>query len=146
MDPTLEIAALSMQADAQRLGTLSQNLANAATPGYKRLIDVRSAFAGLLDGPAAQPAGAVVTDFSAGSLRHTGQALDLVADGGAFLELRSERQGLRYVRSGSFRVDADGRVVNAAGDVLQLAGGDLVLRGAQRELQVDARGAVHAGG
>ncbi|WP_140637089.1 flagellar hook-basal body protein [Methylibium rhizosphaerae] len=152
MNP-FEIAAVGMQSDLSRLNTVSQNLANANTPGYKRLIDVRAPFADLLS---AQPGGEAPTpatsalqartavDMAAGSLRATHKPLDLVVEGGAFVEVRSAH-GLAYARSGRFEVDADGWVVNGNGERLQLTGGDLRSPLPNGQLHVDELGQVFAG-
>jgi len=138
---TLEIAALGMQSDMTRLQTVSQNLANVATPGYKRIVDVRTPFGSLLDG--ATPLNSeVAADLRTGTLKSTGRTLDLAVDESVFVELRSERGQLSYSRGGSFQLDAAGRVVASDGSVLQLVDGDLKSRGSESELHIDARGEV----
>jgi flagellar basal-body rod protein FlgF len=153
---TFEIAALAMQADQNRVTTVSQNLANVSTPGYKRKLDVQSPFAALLvpqqdaGGTASlavsMPLAASHTsvDMAAGALRQTNNPLDIVAEGGGFLELRGE-QGLSYARSASFHLDAGGHAVTAQGERLQMLGGDLKFNGSATELRVDAQGNVLAG-
>jgi len=142
---TLEIAALGMQADMTRLRTISQNLANAATPGFKRAIDVRTPFGSVLEGAAPTAPAETATDLRSGALKQTGRTLDITVDAGAFVELRAERGTLSYSRGGSFQLDAAGRVVASEGEVLQLVNGDLKLLGSESELRIDARGEVFAG-
>jgi len=146
---TFEIAAIAMQADQARLTTIGQNLANVTTPGYKRVLDVRGAFADLVaheQGEALSQSlpSAAAVDMSPGALRQTGQPLDLVVEGGGFLELRTP-QGLVYARSASFQLDAQGHAVTAAGAKLQLTTGDLKHTGSATELRVDPQGNVMAG-
>lgn len=147
---TFEIAAVAMQADQARLNTVSHNLANVTTPGFKRSLDVRAPFADLVSQAALQAEGAAVPqnhtriDMSAGPLRQTGNALDIVVEGGGFLELRTP-QGLAYARSASFQLDAQGYAVTAGGDKLQLMSGDLKHGGSATELRVDAQGQVMSG-
>ena len=150
---TFEIAAIAMQADQARLNTVSHNLANVTTPGYKRMLDVRAPFAELVSqageqafsGAALQRPGTTHVDLSAGPLRQTGSPLDIVVEGGGFLELRTP-QGLAYARSVSLQLDAQGHAVTAGGEKLQLTSGDLKHNGSATELRVDAQGQVMAGG
>ena len=146
---TFEIAAIAMQADQARLNTVSHNLANVTTPGYKRMLDVRAPFAELVSQAGEQAAlqrpGTTHVDMSAGPLRQTGNALDIVVEGGGFLELRTP-QGLAYARSASLQLDAQGHAVTAGGERLQLTSGDLKHNGSATELRVDAQGQVTAGG
>lgn len=144
MNP-LEIAALGMQSDMARLQTVSQNLANVATPGYKRLVDVRGPFGSLMDSAATANTADTAMDLRTGTLKPTGRTLDIAVDSNAFVELRSERGELSYARGGSFRLDAAGRVVDGEGSVLQLVDGDLKLRGSESDLHIDARGEVTLG-
>ncbi|WP_231941305.1 flagellar hook-basal body protein [Burkholderia sp. PAMC 28687] len=128
---TLAIGLISHE--TRRVETAGQNIANVATPGYKRQI----AFEEVLDtnravdvpSPRAEqvPSG-IATDFSAGKLVHTGNPLDFSINGPGFFEVATP-SGLAYTRLGSFQRDADGRLVTAQGAVLQaMAGGDIVVR------------------
>ncbi len=128
MSEVLAIAARSMVDDMARLATISHNLANATTPGFKKEIPVSRAFVDLLQvyGTSAQqayvttlPAANAVVDQRAGSLRYTGAALDVALDGNGYFELQSA-QGPLYTRQGNFQIDAGGRM--AAADGTPLAG------------------------
>lgn len=141
----LEIAALGMQSDMERLQSISQNLANVSTPGFKRIVDVRAPFGSLIDSASAPQASQTSADLKNGAIRQTGRTLDLSVDAGVFVELRSDKGTLAYSRGGSFQLDATGRVVSAEGDVLQLMEGDLQLRGSESELRIDAQGEVFSG-
>ena len=148
MDP-LEIAALSMRADMERLNLIAHNLANVSTPGYKRGVAVQSTFAGamlqeqeVLAGAAERGLG-TARDFASGALRPTGRPLDLAVDADAFFELRTE-QGLVYSRGGSFQIDEQG-LVRLNGATLQLVDGDLKLSRPEQTLRVNDRGEVYAG-
>lgn len=54
------------------------------------------------------------TDFAQGSLKLTGNPLDVALEGKGFFEVLSP-QGVRYTRNGTFHIDADGRVVTKDG-------------------------------
>lgn len=146
----LEIAALSMRADMDRLNVAAHNLANVSTPGFKRGLAVQANFSGAMQQAEEQQstksgdaAAGTARDFAAGALRATGRSLDLAVASDAFFELRTEA-GLVYSRGGSFEVGADGRV-QMGGAVLQLVDGDLKLNEVQQALRIDADGRVHAG-
>lgn len=142
----LEIAALGMQSDMERLQSIGHNLANVSTPGFKRIVDVRSPFGSLIDSASALQGTEKSADLKNGAIRQTGRTLDLSVDAGVFVELRSDKGTLSYSRGGSFQLDAAGRVVSADGDVLQLMEGDLKLRGSESDLRIDAQGEVFSGG
>lgn len=141
----LEIAALGMQTDMDRLNSVSQNLANVATPGYKRVVQVHTPFGQVLDGAQPPTSAEQAVDIRAGALKPTGRALDIAVDDGAFVELRSDRGLLSYSRGGSFEMDAAGRVIGPDGSVLQLLDGDLKLHGSPADVRIDARGEVFVG-
>lgn len=119
--------------ETRRVETAGQNIANVATPGYKRQIafdDVLaagSATGGSAVANALPPTG-IATDFAAGKLIHTGNPLDLSINGQGFFEVATS-SGLAYTRLGSFQRDADGRLVTGKGAALQaMGGGDVVVR------------------
>src|ERR1043165_5132148 len=131
MSEVLAIAARSMTDDMMRMATVSHNLANATTPGFKKEIPQSRPFVDFLNAASAAgtdaaktfvttlPALNTVIDPRAGSLKYTGSALDLALDGNGFFELQTD-QGPVYTRQGNFQVDARGRLASASG--IPLAG------------------------
>ena len=98
----MAIAAGGMQQDLLRAETISQNLANVLTPGYKRQVLVATGFAEQVSNALASSATSTQTiDPAAGTLRYTGNAQDLAIDGGSFFEIAGPT-GLAYTRKGSF--------------------------------------------
>jgi flagellar basal-body rod protein FlgF len=137
----LSAAAGSMADDVSRLSTISQNLANATTVGYKREIPPSSPFVRALSEAAGADAGTASTsivDHRAGTLRFTGNALDLALEGDAFFEIETEH-GAAYTRRGDFGVDAGGRLVTQSGDVVQGTGGALQLSTASPRIDREGR-------
>jgi flagellar basal body rod protein FlgG len=108
----LTSAAASLRYWERRSEVAAHNLANASTDGYKaERVFGRLVGAGGEGGTVAQTA----TDLRAGTLRTTDNPLDLAlgtADG--FLVVNTPA-GERFTRGGSFRLDADRRIVDAAG-------------------------------
>lgn len=115
----------------------ANNLANANTQGFK----AERAFARVLGD--AIPVAEIATDHKAGALSPTGNPLDLALGGEGFFVVETP-QGERLTRSGSFRLDADGRIVNQSGHALLGEGGPLVVTGGA--VSVDAAGAVTVDG
>ena len=95
----------------RRQEVVSNNLANASTHGFRG----EKVFATLLaDGTVAPQA---ETDWRAGQLTHTGNPLDFAIEGEGFFVVATG-EGERLVRTGSFRQDAQGRLVDVDGAAL----------------------------
>jgi flagellar basal-body rod protein FlgF len=156
MSDVLAISLNSMQQDMARLERISMNMANATTPGYKREVAsslpvgagafsdaLREARASTLAGRAAgSPAAGtllVQTDARPGSLKSTGQSLDVALTAAGFFEVSTDA-GLAYTRQGSWQLDARGRLVTAQGHPVMGVGGEIVLT--RPNPVIDANGQV----
>jgi flagellar basal body rod protein FlgG len=143
-----ELGEILLARSEQRLETVSRNVSNLTTPGFKREVPFMEGVAGpsvdgTADADATQKLGGQ-TDFAQGALRLTGSPLDLAMTGPGFFQVRSEDQ-FYYVRGGQFLRGADGRISNALGHTLQtVSGGDLILDGSDVEILTD--GVVLQGG
>jgi flagellar basal-body rod protein FlgF len=126
MDRGLYIAASGMLAEQVRQEQIANDLANAATPGYKADRSAQRTFGDLLlansvtgqvVGPqsVATQVEEIRTDFRPGDLRDTGQPLDFAISGEGFFAVQTDR-GTRYSRNGQFSVSAEGQLVTAQGD------------------------------
>lgn len=145
---TLEIAAQAMQADLQRLAHISQNLANVQTPGYKRTVSVQRPFALQMEAEQAQAAALQIdgtVDHAAGSLRATGNPMDLALEGDGFFVVQTA-QGRALTRQATLQLDAQGRLSTAAGLPVQGERGELQVGSAAKAWHVDAHGEVWADG
>jgi flagellar basal-body rod protein FlgF len=137
MNEVLAISLHAMQGDMARLDQIGMNLANALTPGYKRGLamqaPVGASFASHLanaaeaatDSPTAS-AMQFSTDARLGTLKATGQNLDVALAGKGYFEVMTET-GPAYTRQGSFRIDGRGRLVTAQGYPVMGTGGEIVL-------------------
>lgn len=113
-----------MTAYSRGLDTISNNVANLNTPGFKlaqpMFKDVeRQAGRGSLAGADSSGAGVSVdlsqVSFRSGELRSTGNTLDAAIDGRGFFVL--DRDGERvYTRAGQFEFDKDGTLVDKGSD------------------------------
>lgn len=114
-------------ASLQRLDTLSNNLANINTPGFKRdnmafeaLVAAASSAQQGNEGPVLSGT-LFTTDFSAGPVKQTGNVFDIAIDGDGFFAVETP-DGPAYTRQGNFRLNGEGRLVTVDGYSV-LAGG-----------------------
>jgi flagellar basal body rod protein FlgG len=137
---TFEIAAQAMQADMQRLTTISQNIANAQTPAYKRVVSVQRPFSSEMDVAAA----ALSIDPSAGPLRATSNPLDLAIEGDGFFVFQG-LDGLAMSRRASLKLDPQGRLVNELGLPIQTDRGEVRVPLPASGLHIDNHGEIWLG-
>ncbi len=150
----------------QRLETLSNNLANALTPGFKRheavyrqihndatkMGDANQAMGlhhpvrflpedrlpGLIDER--------WTHWSQGPMKVTDNVFDLAIEGDGFLTVQGPDDAVLYSRNGSLRMAQDGTLVNGDGlAVLDDAGRTIQIAGDQSRFQVSEEGLVQVG-
>jgi flagellar basal body rod protein FlgG len=120
MPPTngLTSAAAALRYWERRQEVASNNLANVSTDGFK----AERVFARMLGD--AMPAAQTATDARGGALRETRNPLDVALAGDGFFVVDTPN-GERFTRGGSFRLDAERRLVDASGHpVLGEAGPD----------------------
>lgn len=133
-------------AQSARLDTVANNLANVNTTGFKRdgqlfreYLTSYNKEPGAIEAPRV-PASlesfyahnggdksfvdldGTYSDFSQGTIRPTGNSLDVALEGDGFFEVATPEGG-RYTRAGNFSVDGDGRLVTKQGFPVQRQGG-----------------------
>lgn len=130
---SLWISKTGLEAQQTQLDTITHNLANVSTNGYKRshavfedllYQNLRQAGApttqqtqlptGLQLGTGVRPV-ATARNFSQGNLQQSGNNLDLAINGQGFFQIAMPDGSVGYTRDGSFQVDAQGQIVNANG-------------------------------
>lgn len=149
MIDALSVAASMMSDDTQRLNTISYNLANVTTTGFKRQRTIAVPFQKHLatqsvDGsfsalPVTLPGNAIQTDTHAGMLRQTSQPLDVAIEDTGFFEIKTP-QGLAYTKRGDFHLNAQGNLVTYAGDPVMGVGGTIRLN--TSEPVIDQNGTI----
>jgi flagellar basal-body rod protein FlgF len=128
MNRGLYVAASGMIAQQARQDQLSNDLANAATPGYKPDRTAQRAFGELLvrnvtgDQTVGTMAAGVrledqTVDLRPAPLRQTDEPLDLAIDGEGYFGVRTA-DGVRYTRNGRFATGADGTLVDQQGNAV----------------------------
>ncbi len=133
MNLSLYSAATGMEAQQQNLNTIANNLANVNTPGFKRskiefqdLLYQKPRASGTDSGGGnLVPTGIEVGNgsrvaatskvFTQGQLTNTGEKLDLAIQGDGFFEVQRPDGTIGYTRDGSFKLNAQGQVVNIDG-------------------------------
>jgi flagellar basal-body rod protein FlgG len=139
MLPALWVAKTGLSAQDTNLTTISNNLANVSTTGFKR---DRAEFQDLLYQIKRQPGAQSTQDsalptglqvgtgvrivgtqknFTAGSLQTTEQPLDLAVNGRGFFQILQPDGTTSYTRDGTFHLDSNGQIVNASGFALEPA-------------------------
>jgi flagellar basal-body rod protein FlgG len=144
MERGLYIAAAGMVAEMVRQDQIANDMANAATPGYKSDRSQQKSFSDLMlqNTQTGQTIGALgqgpsiskqVTDLSQEPLRDTGEPLDLGITGNGYFAVQTTA-GVRYTRDGAFKASA----TNVLTDQL----GNPVLDANHKPLKVAADGTV----
>lgn len=133
----LWISKTGLSAQNTRLTTVANNLANAATVGYKRddvvfedlLYQIRRQPGAQSSQSTQLPSGLQVgtgvrvigtqKEFTEGSVEITEKPLDVAIVGRGFFEVLMPDGSAAYTRNGQFQINADGQIVNSRGMTLQ---------------------------
>ncbi len=123
---SFRIALSGLDAATADLRTVSNNIANASTVGFKSSrAEFGDVYAVSAQGIASNAIGSgvrlqkVAQQFKQGNVEFTDKNLDLAIDGQGFFAL-SDNGGLAYTRAGDFSVDKNGYVVDPKGRRLQV--------------------------
>lgn len=138
MSLTLDIGATGMLAQQLNVDTISNNIANMTTTGYKRQ---RAEFQDLLYQTKIRPgsassdtativpsgiqqglgvkAGSVYRINEQGALQQTGNQLDIAIKGNGFLQITLPSGETAYTRDGSLQMNQTGQIVTSEGYVVQ---------------------------
>ena len=116
---TMRTSASGMAAQANRLGVVSDNIANSNTTGYKQA-SIQFSSLVLNTGGGEYVSGSVDSQTryaisKEGSRSFTTSATDLAVKGAGFFIVSSESGEIALTRAGSFVPNAQGELVNAAG-------------------------------
>jgi flagellar basal-body rod protein FlgF len=156
MDPLMMAVAAGMRSRMEALEMLANNLANAATAGFKldresySLYVAPEALDPALAGEAPMPSLLPVierhwTDFRQAPLVATGNPTDLAISGPGFFVVEGPN-GPLYTRNGAFRWSADGVLVTSEGYAVRAAGGARIRASGQGAFEVSPEGVLRQGG
>ncbi|MGB3620558.1 flagellar basal-body rod protein FlgG [Ketobacter sp. MCCC 1A13808] len=139
MHSALWVSKSGLSAQDTKIKTISNNLANVSTTGFKR---DRAVFQDLLYQVNRQPGGqssqntelpsglqigtgvrmvATQKEFTQGNLEVTDQGLDMAINGRGFFQILMPDGSVNYTRDGRFQIDSTGQVVTAGGFPLEPA-------------------------
>ncbi|MEN0039579.1 MAG: flagellar basal-body rod protein FlgG [Cellvibrio sp.] len=139
MHAALYVSKTGLSAQDRQLTTISNNLANTSTIGFKR---DRAIFEDLLYQNQRQPGSqqtqetqlpsglqlgvgarvvATQKEFTQGTLQVTEQSLDVAIDGHGFLQVLQPDGTIAYTRNGQLQINGEGQIVNADGFLLEPA-------------------------
>ena len=134
---SLWIAKTGMEAQQTQLDTISHNLANVATNGYKRshavfedlmyqnMRQAGAASSGQTELPTGLQVGlgtravANARNYSQGSLQQSSNPLDLAIQGNGFFQIQLPDGTTGYTRDGSFQTSSTGQLVTNTGYTVQ---------------------------
>lgn len=156
MDSLTIAAASGMRARLESLEMLANNLANAATAGYKSdrefysLYVAPEALESSVEGFSGPPSMLPViqsqwTDFNQGTLEPTGSSLDLALSGQGFFVVDGPR-GPLYTRNGSFRLSTAGLLTTAEGYAVRSTRGTPIQAEPGSPLEISTDGVVRQAG
>jgi flagellar basal-body rod protein FlgG len=157
MNPALWIAKTGLDAQQTRMATISNNLANVNTTGFKR---DRAVFQDMIYQNIRQVGGSTSQDtqlpsglalgtgvrtvateklFTQGNLVQTSNSLDAAVQGRGFFQVLMPDGTQAYSRDGSFQVDAQGQLVTSSGYAVQPA---ITIPQAAQSVSIGADGTV----
>jgi flagellar basal-body rod protein FlgF len=156
MERGLYIAASGMLAELRRQDQIANDLANAATPGYKSDRSTQQSFGELLlaNGQTGQAIGSLglgvqvdetTTDWRPQPLRQTDEPLDFGIQGEGYFAVRTG-EGVFYTRNGQFTLSPQGILTTARGDVVLGPNGAPVQAGADGKVDPAALGVFNVAG
>jgi flagellar basal-body rod protein FlgF len=156
MDLGLDIAATGMVAEQVRQDQLSNDLANASTPGYKPDESPQHSFGEVLlantEGGSAVGSvnmgvalGKTFVDTAQGSMQETGEPLDFAIEGDGYFAVKTA-QGIRYTRDGQFTASDTGLLTDANGDPVLAQSGAQIKVGATGSVPASAVGVFEVPG
>lgn len=151
----------------KRLDTVTNNLANASTTGFKREGLTSKSFDQMLtvklndlsvpylnEGIGKMSLGVKIgenyTDYSQGSLKETGNTYDLALAGNGFFTISyTDKKGNtseKYTRDGEFTMDSEGYLRTLEGDYVQGEGGSIMIPVETSEVSIRDNGDIYADG
>ncbi len=136
-----------MNATAKWQDLISENLAASSVPGARKQ-EISFSDTQVSGGASGGiPSATTVTNFQAGELCSTGNAMDFALEGPGFFTVQLPNGDQAYTRNGEFRLNAKGQLVNNEGyEVLSTSGPLQFNPNSSDPITVSATGDVSQGG
>lgn len=154
--------------EQNRLDTMTNNLANASTVGFKKegttsqtfdsvlAVKLKDASVGLatvqpigIQNPGVK-IGENYVDYSQGSFRVTGNTFDLALSGDGFFAIeytnKADETSTMYTRAGNFTLNAEGYLVNSDGDYVLDSDNKRIRLDPLKEAEIQADGMIYQDG
>lgn len=138
MEPILYNSTIGGRTDFKKQAITANNLANINTPGFKAdLYQAQTMYMTDAKGKTDPSGHSFVVqnpngiDLTPGEIMTTGRDLDLAIDGEGWMAVRDNQGKEGYVRGGSLRLDANGRLTTASGKPVVGDGGPISIPPAQ---------------
>lgn len=153
--------------EQHRMDTLTNNLANADTNGFKKEGATAQSFQDVLGVKIKDTSeynipktlgvmnygvkiGENYTDYSQASIRETGNTFDLALSGNGFFEIeftnKAGETSTKYTRDGSFTLTKEGYLVTKDGDFVLDKNGNHIKLDPQAETSIDRNGTIYQDG
>lgn len=134
----ISAVAAAMDQRVLQLEHITNNLANAATPGFKaeHLYILNSLQEESKPGDNTTPLTSLIVDFAQGISQKTDNSLDLSLQGDGFFVVQT-KEGAAYTRKGDFTVNSSNQMVTQAGDTVIGEGGPIVLTNGKIHISED---------
>lgn len=131
----------------ENMDIIAQNVANVNTPGYRAQNMVFSEY---VENPRHMKEDmSLVLDYGQyqmtdpGSLKETGNSLDIALVGRGFLGIQTPGGEIQYTRAGNLTLDQDGKLVNARGmTVMSDGGGEINIPQGAQSVTIDKKGVI----
>lgn len=156
MERGLYIAASGMLAEQRRQDQIANDMANAATPGYKSDRSTQQSFGELLlaNNRTGQAVGSLglgvqidetVTDWTPQPARQTDEPLDFAIQGEGFFAVRTG-EGIFFTRNGQFTLSPQGILTTSRGDIVLGQNGAPLQAGADGKVDPRTLGVFNVAG
>ncbi len=136
MDNTMQMIVDQWSRRIDQLDSITHNLANANSLGYKSFRLDFSKSLGILEAPGqrSEEGSIVATDFDRGAIQATGNPLDAAIEGDSFFAVQTA-YGVAYTRRGNFSLNKNGDLVTDTGEkVLNKMGSKINVTGGKVEI------------
>jgi len=150
MDRLIYIASGGAARTLEHQATLSNNMANVSTPGFRAQLAAYRAVPITLQGQDASTTTRVASlatasnsKFEQGTMTSTGRDLDVAIQGEGWLTVQTP-EGEAYTRAGNLQRNAEGLLVTATGRPVLAADGAVIDLGDSQGIAFDQQGGINA--